>query len=395
MATPVLSEYVKAFQAGKLDLDQERKKVLKRISDARGGRDIIVYGADLAQRQGANNGIEYLDILPFHDQLASLPNKTREIDIIIETPGGLAEVAEQMVKMVRSRYDRVGMIVPGWAKSAGTIFVMAGDEILMGETSALGPIDPQIIRQGKSWSANAFIDGLDKIKEEVKKTGLNPAYYPILQAISPGEIQACQNAKEFSQKLVRNWLVEYKFKYWKQHETRGTPVGIDEKQEQAAKVAAALSDHATWLTHGRSIGIDELTKIGLKITDYSVMGGLGEAINRYYALLRLTFESPVYKIYETPFSQVKKMVIAPGAVPQAAGLDQVGPGTPSALVKFGCRCGKELITQLNFVPGMPLTPGAVAFPLDTNKVICPHCRDENDLTAQRKLVEQKTGKPAI
>ena len=45
----------------------------------------------------------------------------KEIDILVETPGGLAEVAEDIVRTIRSKYDRVGMIVPGWAKSAGTI----------------------------------------------------------------------------------------------------------------------------------------------------------------------------------------------------------------------------------------------------------------------------------
>src|SRR6266568_6582120 len=107
--------------------------------------------------------------MPVQDQHTSLGG--REIDILVETPGGLAEVAEDIVRTIRSRYDRVGMIVPGWAKSAGTIFVMAGDEILMGPKSALGPIDPQITFGGKRFSADAFLQGLDKIKLEATQPG--------------------------------------------------------------------------------------------------------------------------------------------------------------------------------------------------------------------------------
>lgn len=65
-----------------------------------------------------------------------------------------------MVHLVRSKYNNVGIIIPGTAKSAGTIFAMAGNEILMGNSSALGPIDAQIINHNKRFSADAFLDGL-------------------------------------------------------------------------------------------------------------------------------------------------------------------------------------------------------------------------------------------
>jgi len=86
-------------------------------------------------------------LLPFKDQLSYI--KTNEVDIIIETPGGIAETVEDMVELIRSRHERIGIIIPGMAKSAGTIFSMAGDEILMGDTSALGPIDAQVVSNGK------------------------------------------------------------------------------------------------------------------------------------------------------------------------------------------------------------------------------------------------------
>lgn len=76
---------------------------------------------------------------------------------------------------------------------------MAADEILMGTASALGPIDAQLTWQGKVFSADALLEGLDKIKDEVAKTNiLNKAYIPILQGISPGEIQSARNALKFA-----------------------------------------------------------------------------------------------------------------------------------------------------------------------------------------------------
>src|SRR6267143_264696 len=240
------------------DLDAERKRQLKRISSLR-GRDVLVIASDLTKNvPNVSTSLDYSDILPVQDQLSVLGGK--EIDVILETPGGLAEVAEDIVRLIRAKYDRVGMIVPGWAKSAGTILAMAGDEILMGTSSALGPIDPQIgFTTGKRFSADAFLEGLTKIKDEVQLTGkLNPAYIPILQNISPGEIQNCINARLFSQELVREWLVKFKFKFWEKHSTTGKDVTLTEKRERAAEIAEALCNHSKWLTHNRSIRKEDL-----------------------------------------------------------------------------------------------------------------------------------------
>jgi ATP-dependent protease ClpP protease subunit len=48
----------------------------------------------------------------------------------LETPGGSGEIAEDLVKAMRIKYEDVAVIVPGYAKSAGTIMSMAADEIL-------------------------------------------------------------------------------------------------------------------------------------------------------------------------------------------------------------------------------------------------------------------------
>ncbi len=156
----IYSEYLDRqfdFQA----LSQERKKQLSRISQLRGGRDLMVFAADLKKGHTAVT-INYTDLLPVNDQLSNLNGKA--LDLILETPGGSGEVAEDIVRLIRGRYESLGIIVPGIAKSAGTIMVMAGDEILLEPVSALGPIDAQIQWQGKVFSAHALLEGMEKIK---------------------------------------------------------------------------------------------------------------------------------------------------------------------------------------------------------------------------------------
>src|SRR5207248_7759117 len=180
--------------------------------------------------------------------------KGTDIDVILETPGGFAEAAEDIISLIRSKHQHVGMIIPGWAKSAGTILAMAGNEILMGKASALGPIDAQIGHtSGKRFSAHAFLEGLKQIKDEVASSGkLNPAYIPILQNISPGEIQHAQNAQAFSQRLVTDWLKNYKFKSWTTRKSTGAAVTTADREQRAKEIASKLSDQSRWLTHARS-----------------------------------------------------------------------------------------------------------------------------------------------
>ena len=92
-------------------------------------------------------GIDYTDLRAVADQLDLLSGNS--IDVILETPGGLAERAEDIVRMLRSKFENVGFIVPGAAMSAGTIMVMSGDEILLEPNSSLGPIDAQVFAAGK------------------------------------------------------------------------------------------------------------------------------------------------------------------------------------------------------------------------------------------------------
>jgi ClpP class serine protease len=67
------------------------------------------------------------------------------IDLIIHTPGGLVLAAMQIARAVEAHPARVTAYVPVYAMSGGTLIALAADEIVMGEFSVLGPIDPQIL----------------------------------------------------------------------------------------------------------------------------------------------------------------------------------------------------------------------------------------------------------
>jgi hypothetical protein len=368
-------------------LAQERKLQLHKISELR-NRATIVYASDVSRN--CPNNIDYSDLTPFADQLSVLGGDS--IDIILETPGGFAEVVEDLVKMVRSKFSKVGIIIPGMAKSAGTIFTMAADEILMSETSSLGPIDAQIMHYGKRFSADALLEGINKIREEAQlKKQLDIAYIPILQNISPGEIQHAENAQNFSRMLVTKWLQEYKFKFWDTHSSTGNPVTEQEKEERANDIAKLLCNHGHWLTHARSIKIDDLQEMRLQITNYSSNTELFDAINRYYTLLRMTFETNTYKIYETATTQIYRFLNPP--VPAIPNVGQV-ISTPM-LMDVNCgKCNTVQKIQIDLGSQSPPMPDTIPFPAN-NIYKCNTCGTETDLSGLRQQIEAQLGKQIV
>ena len=369
------------------ELSRQRKRQLQRISDIR-GRAILAYASDFTKQ--APNSIDYSDIVPFSDQVSALHGDN--VDIILETPGGFAEIVEDLVHLLRSKFQQIGVIIPGAAKSAGTIFAMAADEILMGTTSALGPIDAQIGAQGKSFSADAFLTGLEDIRKNAEKEQhLDIALIPILQAISPGEIQHCLNAQAFSRQLVTNWLKEYKFRYWDVHSSTGETVTDAQKEERAEEIAKKLCDHNNWLTHGRSIRIGDLREMRLQVTDYTENQELNDAITRYYTLLRMSFETNIYKIYETPTSQIYRSINTGQPSPMQQPLNLPNP----LILDFECpKCKKSTKIQINFDEEFPIPPDLVGFPKD-NIFKCPSCGSDSNLLGLRQQLEAQLHKTIL
>jgi len=103
--------------------------------------------------------------------------------------------------------------------------------------------------------------------------------------------------------------------------------------------------------------------MGLKIFHYGSDPALSDAIARYQALLLMTFQTTldrnIYKIFETPLSQVyRQMISVQSAV---AGGGAPAPGGVNAVVDFTCpTCSTAHKLQAKLAPGQPLLAGTTA-----------------------------------
>lgn len=161
--------------------------------------------------------------------------------------------------------------------------------------------------------------------------------------------------------------------------------------DRANAIATLLCNHGHWLTHGRSIKLSDLAEMRLQITDYSKTDDLDDAITRYYTLLRMSFETNIYKIYETPTSQIYRSInTAAPPVPAQP------PTLPNPLiVDFECgKCHAKSKIQINFGQGFPLQSGVAPFPKD-NLFRCPSCNAESDLLGLRQQLEAQTHKKIV
>ncbi|MBK8012022.1 MAG: Clp protease ClpP [Deltaproteobacteria bacterium] len=318
----------------------------------------------------------------------------KELDILIETPGGLAEVTVELVNLLRPRFDHVAFIVPHMAMSAGTILAMSGDEILMDHRSSLGAIDPQFQSpDGRIQPAQAILAGIDAIKDDVAKNGgnLNPVYMPILRNVDPGKLQSAINASDLSKELVTNWLTTYKFRTWTKHKD-GTTVTEDERRTRAGEIAGVLCDHQKWLSHGRPIKIADLEAMRLRINDYGKTPDLQGLIWKLWVNLSHSMSSSnIYKFFESESVEFFNI-----ALPQPKGMPPPTLQPPGkTIIELSCtKCNAAQKVQANLGARQPLEKGTIAFPKDC-MLQCQSCGNTTDLTGLKMQLEAQARQPLL
>ena len=279
-----------------IDARTELLRSLNEISAVR-KRPVICYVANVVNsRISQSVSIDSADDAPFLEMLKSIPADQKAIDIILVTPGGSAETVDYWVKKLRSRFDNISFILPYKAMSAGTIFCMSGDELIMDEAAFFGPIDPQVpSKNGRYVPAQSIltlIADIQKRGQEQLAKGKQPDWtdVQILRNLDAKEIGNALNASKLSINLVSSYLKNYKFKEWTKHQD-GSDVTDKDKEQRAAEIAAQLCEHSIWLSHSSRITREMAwDTCRLKITHPEEIC-LASAIKRFWALMCFLLEN--------------------------------------------------------------------------------------------------------
>lgn len=220
--------------------------------------------------------------------IESLPELRNGLLVIIDTPGGIVEVAERIVSTLRHHYQEVRFLIPDRAMSAGTVLVMSGDAILMDHFSRLGPIDPQLSIEDKpiATSVLSYLEQFERLVKKSEEGTLTSAELVLLQKLDLADLRQYELAAELSVNLIRKWLVQYKFKDWSTHSSTREPVTQQEKTDRAEEIARALNDQEKWGSHYRGIDRHVLTELGLKIDDLESDQKLSSLVKEYFWFFR-------------------------------------------------------------------------------------------------------------
>jgi serine dehydrogenase proteinase len=235
-----------------------RRDLINRI-EYHTGRPLIVYATAFLKHPDAQASLDDSDLEGFSDLVEDLPGTV--LDVLLHCPGGSTESAERICRLLRSRFADIRYVVPHSAYSAATLLALSGNQILLDDRSALGPIVPQVLVMSggvrRYVPSRAILEGFERARKILKQEGPDalPVFLPMLSKYELHIFETCRNAEKLSRALAREWLDRYMF-------------GEDRDRAQSVnKIVKALSDHRMSLSDHRPLGIDQLIGLGLRIVD--------------------------------------------------------------------------------------------------------------------------------
>jgi len=125
---------------GMAPIDAHRSRVQASIDAFQQSRGSVVL------RVVHHSSYEYVDEATAIEAIDALraADADTPVDIILHTPGGLLHAAQQILHALKHHRGRKTAFIPYSAWSAGTMIALACDEIVLGSSAVIGPIDPQL-----------------------------------------------------------------------------------------------------------------------------------------------------------------------------------------------------------------------------------------------------------
>lgn len=313
---PSWNDLLQEIEAQKSDEQRSRLLVqrqvgaLNDIGKLRGGRNVLFYASAFLQKPeapGPSLSITSEEINGFMATLYGMQWK-KGLTLLLHTPGGGTNATETLVAYLRSKFEDVEVIVPVYAMSAGTMISLAANRVVMGRQSQLGPIDPQMVIDGRFVSARAIVDQFELAKQEIlANRDMSLVWAPVMQSIGPALLQEALNALSYGQRMVGRWLATHML------------TGQEDAEEKGERIAAFFNDATSHKSHGRRIDREEARAQGVVIEDLEKNQALQEAVLTAYHMATITFEkTPASKllIAHTGRLWVKNLGVVPALPPK-------------------------------------------------------------------------------
>ena len=206
----------------------------------------------------------------------TLPQKaTTIVDLWLDSPGGSARDAYKIALLLRSIACRIRVVIPDYAKSAGTLLSLVADEIYMAPAAELGPLDVQLDYEknpGMRVSALDRIGNLNEITEAARDIvlglGGEVRYKTRLGRAETVSVMA-DLAASLLKPLVSQvdpTILHQSNRMLKEAADYGKRLMLT-REDCPRELAMSLPDRLTkdYPTHGYAISLDEASELGLPV----------------------------------------------------------------------------------------------------------------------------------
>ncbi len=278
---PNWSNILKEIQQQPSPLDNVRKKYLNNLQTITERNVITYYSGFLSNESNINLSINDQDMSGFMNAINGM-DPSKGLDLILHTPGGSLTTTESLVYYLRSKFGtNIRAIIPQMAMSAGTMIALSCSEIIMGEHSNLGPIDPQV----NGISAYNVLNEFEQAKEDLQNN-LNFNYWKIrLSQYPPSFMLDCSNSIKLSSELVSSWL-------------RTGMLSCE--QDKIDNVVNSFNQRKDSKTHSRHYTIDFCKHLGLHVTNLESDSNLQDAVlSLHHAYMHTLSNTNALKIIES------------------------------------------------------------------------------------------------
>ena len=240
----------------------QRQDMIKAIEKATPGRRVLCFVS------GKHAEIDRDDTAGFVDLLYNV-QQGESVDLLLHTGGGDIDAAEKLIKVVQAKIGpdaNIRVVVPDFAKSAGTLMALGAHSIIMSDSSELGAIDPQVPlkdRQGNEFyhSVLRYLDAYHEHAAALRRDRDDPVAQLMFDNFDPSVVRMFQGIRDRVRSLAEDLL-----------KRRGLPF---------TDIVSNLMDISRWKSHNQMISALDARSIGL---DVEIVPNDGELWRRYWEL---------------------------------------------------------------------------------------------------------------
>lgn len=265
----------------------QRQALIRQIQGG-GGKKLICYVG------GIRAPIMRDDTIGIMELLHNVPSKTH-IDFLLHTGGGDIDAAEKLIWMIRTAVGTgvLRVIVPDFAKSAGTLMALAADQIVMSDSSELGPIDPQVtLNDGRGnvipHSVLTYLEAYETHSNALQRNPSDVVAQIMLNKLEPATVNLFKAVRDRARQLAEKHLNQWMF-----HKKKAT----------YTKIAEDLMNLNKWMTHGQMINYQAAQALDLEVMFLDRECQEWRNYWRLYCLQRLAIKDN-QKLFESDYASL-------------------------------------------------------------------------------------------